>query len=491
MHHAVRKISKALVLGLAVSVPGLSQTPAAGSADSEPSAAPEPAATPAPTPKKPPVKLDKSFRIPQDKAHGPGVHAGGPITHTPGVVFTPDGRRMVTATNKNEIVVFDAKTREIIRSIRIPGKASDAVSIDPEGRYAAWVLEKKGVVVVDLETGAVAVRDDDLVARWIAVGPGGKRLALSRGKVLEIRDLQSLKILSTLPGHEAEVTNLCWSADGKRLASTAQNGRLLVHDVATKEVLRRIDKGKALHAVAFHPEGRLVAYGGLDKKIYQCDVESGKEEVVSKKNSQPYWITCLGYSPDGRRLAVGDESCDIWIYELPANEMVFHNKHHVECWLGSVAWSGDNETFLFGCRPNSHAGKPALYQALTRAEAAQSATVRRSRAKLLEIVKVEIQKTEDAGAKKKLVAFRERLESEEEAHGPGIFGAQNVPQALNLLSPAGSQLQVVDGLSSTLALKELPESMRELAGEHEKLVQREMKTLQSDFCINQWKVRKK
>ncbi|MHC4224104.1 MAG: WD40 repeat domain-containing protein, partial [Planctomycetota bacterium] len=244
---------------------------------------------------------------------------------------------------------------------------------------------------------------------------------------------------------------------------------------------------------------KCVAYGGVDRQVYQYSLAEKKEEVISK--GQPFWITCLGYSPDGRRIAVGDESCDIWLYEVSSKKRLFHNKHHVECWLNSVAWAPDNETFLFGCRPNSHAGRPHLHMPLTRAEAARSAVARDSRRRLLDEIDAEIAKAKDDKGKTMLKNYRETLAGEEQVQAYSSFSANTVIGLAGgasggagftdapVLESGGVALPPGGGSAVTAPLKDLPEHLRKLAEAHGKTVQKEMERLQSDFCVNQWKVK--
>ena len=140
--------------------------------------------------------------------------------------------------------------------------------------------------------------------------------------------------------HEGEITNLVWSRDGSLLALTGKDGTIVVLDVASGKEAFRAKKPGGLYAVDFHPTERRIVFGGHERKVYQVDLETKEEQVIS--GHQPYWITCLGYSPDGQLVAVGDESCDVWLYKLKnPKESVFHSKHHVECWLTQVAWTPD------------------------------------------------------------------------------------------------------------------------------------------------------
>ncbi len=426
------------------------------------------------------VDLEQSFMIPQKE--------GGGLSHTPAVVFTADGKRMVTATSEREVVIFEVGTRKLLRRIAFPEEVTDAVSIDGSGRYAVWAMKKGGIAVMEIDSEKIVARDEKLAVKWVAVSPDGRRVALSRDKEIEIRDLPGLKLRETLGGHEADVTNLAWSADGKLLGSTATDGRLLVHDGRKK--VYEAKKGQPLHAVAFHPKGGFVAYGGNDQKVYQYGFSTEREEVISQ--NQPYWITCLGYSPDGGMIAVGDESCDIWLYRLKDKHLTFHNKHHVECWLSAVAWAPDNETFLFGCRPNSHAGKPAVYALNTQVEAARSESARRSREALLKAVDGHLAKVKDDGERKSLEAYRKSLADEEK-----LQGAQSLafaPSDLSQLSAVLYSLQDFGGpkveLGGPGAAVKLPPELEKMAKEHQETLQKEMKQLSSQYCVNQWKVKK-
>ncbi|MCU0723625.1 MAG: WD40 repeat domain-containing protein, partial [Planctomycetes bacterium] len=133
-------------------------------------------------------------------------------------------------------------------------------------------------------------------------------------------------------------------------------------------------RDQPLYAAAFRPGADFLAYGGRDRKIRYRDLRSGSELVLPGR--QPYEITALGFSPDGTHLAVGDESCDIWVYQVDPPKLLFHSKHHHECWLNSVSWTLDGERFLFGCRPNAHAGKPALFEPNVILEARQAEAAR-------------------------------------------------------------------------------------------------------------------
>ena len=447
------------------------------------------------------VDLDHSFQIPKGE--------DADLSHTPALVFTSDGERMVVATADQELIVFHAGSRQLISRHRLADKASDGVSIDPQGRIAVWVLEGGGIAVVDVASGEITARDDQAGATWVAVDPACRLVAVSHGATVEIRRLVDLEVLQRVTGSAGDITNLAWSRDGGRLATTSGGGRLQVLDASSGTSLFVIDKPAPLYAADFHPAGTRIAFGGQDRTVYQVELASGAETVLS--GDQPYWITCLGYSPDGTLIAVGDESCDVWLYDLDQREPVFHSKHHVECWLNSVAWATDNQTFLFGCRPNSLAGKPNLYDPLNQVEAARSAKVRASRQALSESIDSELEKEQTPQVAAALEQIKRSLADEEklEAYGPGV-----AQQQLVSVSNAQLQQQTVEpqgGMTSQLQNKIqnaqalggrgqaglapvdtslLPEETRKRLEAHQQAHHEAQEELKQSFVVNQWKVKR-
>jgi hypothetical protein len=320
------------------------------------------------------VCLCESFKIAQKGA--------AKVTHVPAILFTRDGKRLISGTSDGHIYIWDSGKKDVLDKIRYTDDAINALDVDRDGLFAVWARAKGGIRVMDLKKKEVVTKEDGKTAQWVALSPDGKTAALAFGPAVELRALPGLEKVASFSEHKAAVSQVAWRGDGKALASVCRNGTLVVRAFPGGKVLHRAEKKTPLYAVTFRPGTTQLAYGGHGRVIHQVDLAGGKEETV--RAGQPYWITALGYSPDGEHLAVGDESCDVWIIEVDAKKLLFHSKHHVECWLSSVAWADDGERFLFGCRPNAHAGKPALYRPNVQAEAYHDKKVQAFNGRLLE-----------------------------------------------------------------------------------------------------------
>jgi WD40 repeat protein len=246
-----------------------------------------------------------------------------------GLAFSPDGRRLATGRHDGTLTVWDVEAEREIGSYRgqprpaAGWRSLSGLAFSADGRqFLALEPGGRALTVWDATRGAEARPLGASFAMHAAFSPDGRRVAAAAqvarvGEFAKVGEHGTV-LWDTETGQELMkfVEKYEWphavafSPDGALLAVAVseemKTGRVKVFDLGTRKLLRTLpDPAQGLaapcDAVAFSPDGTRTASGSQDRVVRVWDATTGKQLWEGKGHSGT--ISAVAFSRDGRQLA--------------------------------------------------------------------------------------------------------------------------------------------------------------------------------------------
>jgi WD40 repeat protein/serine/threonine protein kinase len=271
-----------------------------------------------------------------------------------GVAYSPDGTRLATASWDRTVRVWDAADGRELLTFRGHEEPVNRVAFSPDGRRLAS-LDKGMLKVWDATTGA-EIRAFPCVDPWfqygLAYSPDGRHVAVTMQRQgVIIWDVETGAQAQAFSGNASAVKNAAYSPDGRLLATGVGDivrndaGLVKVWEVATgREVLQLHGHTDPIYGVAFSPDGRRLVSASQDHTVKVWDPTSGQETLTIRGHTD--MVRAVAFSPDGWRLASAsaDGTVKIWDATPWAEEKPGHENRTLtgaEAPLFSVAFNPD------------------------------------------------------------------------------------------------------------------------------------------------------
>jgi len=264
-----------------------------------------------------------------------------------GLVFSPNGKVLATATVLNEqhenfskwvggtIQLWDVETGRMQREIQ-SGEVQMAVTrptFSADGSILAGVAISTEVSRMKdadahceikswdartgnlLRTQSVPCRD----LQMLAFTPKGRLLAAGLvGNQVQLWDAASGKRLQALDAKKSDPQSLVLSPDGNTLATAGLDSVIRLWDVQTGQLRRALwEHGKWINALAFPPGRNALVSAGADGAVTLWDLSSPPPEnqpvreprlLIGADSS----FSCAKFSSDGTLLVTGGDSALLW-----------------------------------------------------------------------------------------------------------------------------------------------------------------------------------
>jgi len=274
------------------------------------------------------------------------------------VGVTPDGRRIVSASNDLTAKVWDASTgselftlkghKAVVCSVSIASDSYRVATGAMDGEVIIWSLQNAerlaglnhgsgdakvawrpdcnvlitggsdGRMRLWRTTDAAELGTVSLHARPIlkvaCMRDNRRAVSVSADQTVRICDLHSLRCLQIFAGHTGDVNSVAITPDERFLISASGDQTLRIWLLETGLCSRILyGHNEVVWRVAVSPDGKILASGSGDDTVRLWDIETGN---LLQSLPHPDCIAAVTFSQTDGRLIVGCDDAKIYVYRV-------------------------------------------------------------------------------------------------------------------------------------------------------------------------------
>ena len=194
---------------------------------------------------------------------------GGPVRSA---AFSPDGARVVTASQDTTARVWEAASGRLVAVLKGHNSAVNSAAFSPDG-------------------ARVVTASVDMTARvWEAA---------------------SGRLVAELKGHGGAVNSAAFSPDGARVVTASVDKTARVWEAASGRLVAELKgHGGLVYSAAFSPDGARVVTASYDRTARVWEAASGRLVAELKGHGGPVVVRSAAFSPDGARVVTALDGRD-------------------------------------------------------------------------------------------------------------------------------------------------------------------------------------
>ncbi len=247
--------------------------------------------------------------------------------------FSPDGKRIVTASADTITIIWDLPGKQITE-FKGHQNVVNSANFSPDGKRIVTASSDSTAGIWNLsgnQIGELTGHQD--IVKSANFSPDGQRIVTaSSDKTARIWDLSGKQITEELKGHESFVNSANFSPDGQRIVTASSDKTARIWDLSGKEIAQLKGHESSVNSATFSPDGQRIVTASSDKTARIWDL-SGKEIAQLKGHQES--VYSANFSPDGQRIvtASADTTARIWRVDKNLDELLFRSCQWVSDYL--------------------------------------------------------------------------------------------------------------------------------------------------------------
>lgn len=286
----------------------------------------------------------------------------GHTDHVLQVIFSADGKKLASASKDNVVMLWDVSTQRLLGKPLKINQSLSCVAFSLDGELIAvgggasitlWNINTQQRLATQFtfpinepqrrkgsDASSMAAEISEEISRRTATelhiydvcfSPDRKLMAsvydYGHGSLVSIWDLQTAQLVQrpSFPEEVGWINKSAFTPDGETLALSSW-GVIYFLNVGTGRVIGeplsvpKEDLKEPIDAIAFSPDGKILASGGRDQAVRLWDTQTHTSIGASLRGHSSSVLSAT-FSPDGNTLATGDNNGDVLLWDLQGKQL--------------------------------------------------------------------------------------------------------------------------------------------------------------------------
>lgn len=254
--------------------------------------------------------------------------------------YSPDGSRIVTASDDGRIKVWDAVSGFCLMTFQEHTAAVTALQFAKKGQVlfsASLDGTLRAYDLIRFRNFRTFTGTNRIQFSSMAVDPSGEIIVAGSQDSFEIFvwSVQTGQLLDSLTGHEGPISFLAFGKESSVLASASWDKTIRIWSIfGRSQQVEPIETLSDVLSLALRPDSKEVAVSTLDGHIITFDVEEGRQarlidckrdilagrfledRFTAKNLARAKYFTTISYSFDGTAIVAGGNNNSICLYDL-------------------------------------------------------------------------------------------------------------------------------------------------------------------------------